>query len=126
MIIPVSYISLKTDRFPEIVFIVHLLIELVAGIVRTFIVLPKIEMKIKDYFKLVYRPVTIVFCLSLFTGYIFVHILKDNLVFQLIVFILSELFMIGIIYTLGLTRQERLKMNTIASTVKSKITNYDR
>lgn len=126
MIIPLSYICLKTDRFPEIVFIVHLLIELVAGIVRTFIVLPKIEMKIKDYFKLVYRPVTIVFFLSLFTGYIFVHILKDNLVSQLIVFILSELFMIGIIYTLGLTRQERLKMNTIASTVKSKITSNDR
>lgn len=49
MIVPISYIVLKVYKIPELVFVVHLVIELLSSYIRIKIVLPKIRMSIKDY-----------------------------------------------------------------------------
>lgn len=57
-IVPISYVALKYFKVqPEIVFIIHILIEIITQIFRLKIVLPMINMKIIDYLKFVLSPI---------------------------------------------------------------------
>ena len=61
LILPIAYILLKFWGIrPEYVFLVHILIEICTQFVRLKIVLPMIQMKLKDYLVKVIEPVILV------------------------------------------------------------------
>lgn len=65
LIVPLSYLGLSIGFPPESVFIIHLVIESIAQIIRIFIVTPKIHMSFGDYMKNVYLIVIPILILSL-------------------------------------------------------------
>lgn len=66
LIFPIAYICLKLGMLPRIVFIVHLLVEIMAQFVRVWVVCPMIKMNKHDYLINVIKPILKVsFCSSL-------------------------------------------------------------
>lgn len=57
LIFPVAYLCLKLGMLPEIVFIVHLLVEILAQFVRVWVVCPMIKMNKHDYLVNVIKPI---------------------------------------------------------------------
>ena len=128
-IVPVSFCVLKLEKLPELVFVVHLFVELLASYIRIKIVLPKIGMRVCDYCKCVYLPLTSlnIFCpftypnskfftsnnasfLSLFLG--------DSFFSIVLLISLLSLFLIFLVYEIGLNQNERKK---IVEFIKTKI-----
>lgn len=118
MIVPISYIVLKVYKIPELVFVVHLVIELLSSYIRIKIVLPKIRMSIKDYFKSIYLPLFAIFSITiLFCVFLTTHIgLKDNISSSILLCLLLEMFMSLLIYTVGLNKEERGKIILLLNT----------
>ena len=112
MIVPVSYISLKLYGIPELVFVVHLMIELFSGFIRIYIVLPKIHMAFVDYCKSIYVPLFLVFSLSiLFSYFLTTYMDLGNSLLSVILFCcLFEFFIFILIYMFGVKNEERTKL----------------
>ena len=113
LIVPLSYLALKIYNWPAIVFVVHLLLNLMAQYVRVYIVLPKIGMSIYAYLKEVVLPITPVLVLPLFLGTYLSGLTND----RISGFILSVLFSVSLtlvmIYWVGLKKTEREKIVSI-------------
>lgn len=108
LIVPFSYFFIKDLRIPELVFIVHLSFELIAGIVRIKIVLPKIRMSIHEYFQDIYFPLALVFILSLFLGYYLTRLMPgQNICSNIIEIVLMEIAWFIIIVIFGLSKSEK-------------------
>ena len=112
MIVPVSYIVLKIYKIPELVFVVHLVIELLSSYIRIKIVLPKINMSIKDYFKSIYSPLFLIFSISIFICFFLLKYLNmgHDIFSALSVCILLEISMIALIFIIGLNSSERIRL----------------
>lgn len=108
MIVPVSYFMLKLWQIPIIVFVVHLVIDNIAQIVRVAISLPKIDMPIKDYINDVYLRILPVFVLSFISPIIIYFFMSEGLCRFLISLIVTETVMMFVIYSVGITQEERL------------------
>lgn len=117
-IVPVSFCVLKLEKLPELVFVVHLFVELLASYIRIKIVLPKIGMRVCDYCKCVYLPLTIVFVLSVLFGSFLSLFLGDSFFSIVLLISLLSLFLIFLVYEIGLNQNERKK---IVEFIKTKI-----
>ena len=112
MIVPLSYIALRTWHIPVLVFVIHFMIECLAHIIRLRIVLPKIGMKICEYFRVLYIKL-----IGLFLSLIVISI-AFNLFFLECIgrFFLSsiclEFFLLICIYKMILSKKEKLYMRT--------------
>lgn len=123
MIVPVSYIALKMYKIPELVFVVHLAIELLSSYIRIKIVLPKIGMSVADYFKSIYLPLLTVFSGSILLCFILVTYigLGNDIPSALLACLLLEASMFMLIYVIGLNGYEREQLVYALKNVKSKI-----
>ena len=107
MILPISYLCLKIG-FPACsVFIVHLIIECLAQVVRLFIIKPMIELSIGEFVKNVILKIILVSFLTILLPY-YVHTAMHGgwlrLVFVAVASFLSATFIIG---GIGLSTPER-------------------
>ncbi len=107
MIVPVSYLTLKIWQIPVLVFIVHLIFENVAQIIRVLIVLPKIDMPIRVYIKDVYLRVLPVFLLSFISPFVIQRFIAEGLLRFVVDLVVTEIVMSLIIYTIGLNFDDR-------------------
>jgi len=107
LIMPISYFALKIWQIPILVFIVHLIIELMAQFVRISIVVPKIRMSFLSYVKQVYFRILPVFFFPLLISYILSFILPKGILSVIIVIFFLEVVLLTLIYYIGLTYQER-------------------
>lgn len=107
MIVPVSYFMLKLWQIPIIVFVVHLVIDNIAQIIRMKIVLPKINMKMGAYVKDIYFRIIPVFVLSLVAPIMIYSIMDEGLTRFLLSLVVTEIIMMMSIYLIGLTPSER-------------------
>lgn len=117
LIVPVSYFALKLEKIPEIVFCIHLFIELLTGFIRIIIVLPKIGMKIISYIRCIYIPTALVFFINLFAGLGISSVTNYSLSIKIGGLCLLEAVIIISTFFLGLTSKEKLL-------VKSRLTNF--
>lgn len=115
LIVPISYFILKLYALPIVVFYVHLIVELLAQIVRLKIVLPKIRMSIKDYICCVYIPVIPVFFIPIITYLILNFYLEESILRLIFNFTIIELLIILITIAVGLNRMERNALFTYVS-----------
>ena len=107
LIMPISYVVLMMWHIPILVFVVHLIIEFCAQIVRIIIVLPKIRMSIYHYFSNVYMKIIPVFILP----FIAIYFCKSSEINPSLRFVFItctvELVIILSIYVIGLNSKER-------------------
>ncbi|HJH77894.1 MAG TPA: MATE family efflux transporter [Prevotellaceae bacterium] len=122
LIVPISYIVLKFYTIPELVFLVHLAIELLSNYIRIKIVLPKINMSITYYFKYIYLPLLIVFSIAILLCVILtVYMgLGTNFSSTLLVCIILEILISILICLIGLNNSERKQIINIFKNMKSK------
>lgn len=109
MIVPIAYFLLKYFNIrPEVVFVVHIIVEICTQYVRLKIVLPMINMKLGRYFKEVVLPILLVVLVSpiipLGSYYKFYD---ESFLFFLIICSVCVLCSGFAIFTLGCTSNER-------------------
>ena len=108
LIVPTAYLILKIYPVPEIVFIVHFFIAIIAQVFRIFLLKKMIGLVIREYLRLVvFRSMLVLMSTILIIGCIDVLFLNklDN-------FFLTSLFSIiltlGISFLVGLTKEEKI------------------
>lgn len=123
-ILPIDYFILKIfDVVPEIVFCIHIIIELCAQYARVRIVLPMIEMDIVSYFKEVILPIFKVLILSPILPLVFYLSMEQSLSSFFIVCIVSLFSVILVSYIVGCNdREQTFLRNKILNVIK-RITN---
>ena len=107
LIVPVSYYSVKIYQIPIIVFFVHLIFETIAQVARLIIVLPKIQMPIREYFKEVYLKLIPVFFFPLIISFCINSNFAEGLARFIINFFAIELSIILLLVFLILNQEEK-------------------
>lgn len=120
-ILPLSYIALKLGKDPESVFIIHLIVSIIAFIVRLFIIRPMINLKISQYFKSVIVKCILVAGISLILPLIFNNILEYSIINCLVECIICIISVTLSAYYFGLDNTERFFINQKILSVIKKI-----
>ena len=109
MIVPIAYLMLKCFNVrPEIVFIVHIIVELCTQYARLRVVLPMINMKFNNYFKDVIIPILWVILLSpILPLVVYSNISSENFLSFFIICSICVFSLFPIILILGCTSNER-------------------
>ena len=106
-IVPISYFVLKLGAPPISVYIVHLIVAIVAFIVRLIIVRPMIKLSLSHYIKLVILPCFFVVVISFVISYVTKFALPETILSSIIVCLVSVLSVAVSSYFIGLTQRER-------------------
>lgn len=108
LILPISYVALKLGSIPEIVFVVHLVISVIAFTFRVLIIGRMISFSFLQYMSKVVLPITSVFVFSSFFSIMFFYLIPnhDPIKAAIVIFLTIILTLIGILF-LGLNHFER-------------------
>ncbi len=113
LILPVSYIYLKLGYAPYVVFIVHLVIAILAFIIRLFIVRPLIDLSIKEFFiKVIFKCFVLLIFSSSIPLLMRSILYIPNLLNFFIVCVVSVLSVLLFSYLFALDKTERLFLKT--------------
>lgn len=107
LIVPLSYVALKIGAKPETVFIIQLIIEVTAQFIRVVIVLPKVDMTILQYLKVVYLRVTPAFFIPFVLSLYIKSLMEPNLITFIINLVISEMLTLMAVFFVGLGKVER-------------------
>lgn len=121
LILPVSYIVLKLDFPAYSVFIVHFIIEIIAQFARMFMLRSLIGIRIREYFKYIYMPVSLVVLCSVVLPFIVYESMNDTTLRFCIMCIISMLSVGLTVYLIGLSGNERVFVCSKAAEFYSKI-----
>ena len=106
-IVPISYIALKVESKPEIVFIIQLAIAIIAQIARVIMIRPLINISYRKYLKdIVFRSVIVMIVASILPIYIYEQ-MDENLLRLMCVVICCSVSIMITILLLGLNNKER-------------------
>lgn len=108
MVVPAAYIVLKMGGVPWTVFAVYLLISILAYIATIYIVLPKINMSIKDYTLHVLKPCSLVLLLSLITPAVMKQLTNTGIWQSLLTIIITVIITGVLCYTIGIDKEMRV------------------
>ena len=121
LILPISYVFLRQGFDAYIVFIVHLVMEIVAQAARIHITSKLINFSVLNYLKEVLYPIISVCVLSLIIPVMVYYLIDESWLKTIVMLITCLVSSILAIYSLGLTTSERsIIMNKIRS-IKEKI-----
>lgn len=119
MIVPVSYFSLKLWQIPILVFVIHLVIDNIAQIIRIAIVLPKIKMPVREYLKEVYLRILPVFLISFLVPLMLQHQMTEGWLRFVLSLVTTEIVILLSIMVAGLKLEERaMVMKFVRKTLK--------
>lgn len=107
MILPISYVVVKSGAPAYSVFIVHFFMEIVAQIARMYMLRKLIDMPMTAYLQHIYRPVIMVVALSCILPIYVHHQFPEGLVRFLVVGVTCVLSVGGTAFIVGLTKDER-------------------
>lgn len=125
LILPIAYILLKFWGIrPEYVFLVHILIEICTQFVRLKIVLPMIQMKLKDYLVKVIEPVILVIIVAPVIPYFLYKNIEMGYVSFFLVCSLCIVCSSLVIYFLGCSVSERVFLKGKVHEMISKFIRY--
>lgn len=106
-VVPAAYIVLKMGGAPWMVFAVYLVISILAYIATIRIVLPQINMDLKDYSFHVLRPCAFVLFLSLITPVIMKQLTGSGILFSLLNIAITVVITGVLCFTLGIDKEMR-------------------
>lgn len=123
LMLPISYIALKSGAIPEIVFVVQLLVTFAAQLVMLFVLRPLIKLSLREYVLEVFIRTGIVTVLAAIPSYFTFKILPENIWTLLVVCGVSVVFSALFIYFIGLNKSEKDMVLSYVKPVLSKIRN---
>lgn len=121
MILPISYVCLKLGCPAYSVFIVHFIMESITQIVRMFMLRPLIGIRVRDYFINIYKKVSFVIIFSIIVPLFVYENLNDTILRFFIVCIVCILSVGTVVYTIGLSNNERAFVREKVGTMMNKI-----
>ena len=121
MILPVSYVCLKLGCPAYSVFIVHFVMESIAQLARMIMLRPLIGIRISDYIKNIYVRVVTVVALSVFVPFVVYENMDDTVARFFAMCLICVLSVSTVVYTVGLSRNERVFVKTKAMAMMSKV-----
>lgn len=121
MILPISYVCLKLGCPAYSVFIVHFVIEAIAQVARMIMLRPLIGIRIRDYFSNVYSKVLLVVVLSVIVPFFVYENMNDTVLRFFVLCIICVLSVGIVIYTIGLSKNERIFVRAKVSSICNKI-----
>lgn len=121
MILPISYVCLKLGCPAYSVFIVHFIMESITQIVRMIMLRPLIGIKVSDYFINIYKKVAFVSILSLIAPFFVYKNLNDTTTRFFTVCIVCIISVSTVVYTIGLSKNERVFVKTKVGAMVNKI-----
>ncbi|WP_223577736.1 hypothetical protein [Sphingobacterium sp. GVS05A] len=107
MILPVSYLFLRWGYPPEIVFVVHLALAVLAQLIRVWIVAPAIQMSYTRYLNNIIGRILVVVIPFLPCVFLVHQFMSPGWLRLLTVSIVSVLFMLVFLYLLGMEQIEK-------------------
>ncbi len=125
-IVPIAYIVLKLGGNPITVYYVHLAVCFIALLARLFIVRPMINLSIRKFFTAVMLPCLLVSLFSLGLSYLVRIMLPEGILYAMIVCGVSILMVAACAYSIGLSKGERVFVNSKAVVVLNKIAHHDK
>ena len=111
LIVPVSYIALRSGLPPYSVFVVYLAITILTHIVRIAIFSRQINMPYFNVLDVAYTHITRVFCIDMIILYALNNLLPVSHFFTSVFYITSVIATCIVIYYLGLKKNERIRIN---------------
>ncbi len=118
--LPISFIFLKLGYPPQSTMLISVIITIVNLIARVNIVSKLVQFKRIDFFKKVVLPIILVAMVSIIIPLILASLLDIGFGRLIATIIASLISIIGTIYLIGLTRDEKLFVNNKISTLKLK------
>lgn len=119
LVLPLAYVLAKTGCNPSVILILSAFINIIAQVVRLFIIRSQIGFPVLGYAKNVFIPTGIVFALSILFTTIVDYIMPYQIVYSILSIAISVLFSIVVILCFGLSKKERdLAMSFIKSKTK--------
>jgi len=107
-VVPVAYVVLKMGGAPWTVFATYLLISILAYIATIRIVLPQIQMSVKDYALHVLKPCLFVLLLSLIVPAIMMQLTDTGIWLSLLTIAITVISTGVLCYTIGLDKDIRV------------------
>lgn len=108
LVFPICYVLLKFFHAEaEYVFCVHLIIELIAQLIRVGMILPRISMSVMNYFRKVVFPIICVVLVSSAIPLVVFFNLEQNVITFFLICFISAVCVLGTVYTLGCNDRER-------------------
>lgn len=120
-IVPIAYVVLKFGGSPESVYLVHLVICIVAFVIRLWVIKPMIKLSLRQYFSSVILRCLIVLMVSLPLCILIKHILPIGILASIMVCVFSIVEALIITYLLGLTSAERDFIHAKCTEISKKI-----
>lgn len=124
-IVPIAYVVLKLGGAPTSVYIVHLCICVIAFFTRLLIIRPMIKLSIRSFTSAVILPCVIVSLVAYILSRLVKELLPDSLIGVLLVCFISAVIVALLAYLIGLTKGERLFVNTKLVEVRNKLFHRD-
>lgn len=121
LILPVSYIVLKMGFPAYSVFIVHFAMESFAQVARMIILRPLIGIRIREYFKYIYTPVILVVLFSIIIPFVVYESMNEAVSRFFTECIVCMLSVGSVVYTIGLSKNERIFVRLKAAEFYHKI-----
>ena len=118
MIVPVSWLFLKKYNIPELVYIVHLTIELIANWIRVWVVMPKVRMRWTYYLSKIYLPPVVALIATLALCLLANNLFLPSITGRLGMLLTSEAILLLFACLIGMDKEER---HTAMAFIKSKI-----
>lgn len=123
MILPISYVGLKLGLPAYSVFVFHFIMEVIAQFARMIMLRSLIGIRIHEYIKFVYFPVISVVLLSVFIPFN-IYINMEGTILRFFLLCLACLIsVILVVYIIGLSREERIFVNSKIIMVYRKLIN---
>ena len=124
-IVPIAYVVLKLGGDPTSVYIVHLAICILAFFTRLLIIRPMIKLSIRNFTSAVILPCLMVAIGSFILSRLVKEFLPASLIGVLLVCFISAVIVALLAYLIGLTKGERLFVNTKIVEVRNKLFHRD-
>ena len=110
--VPISYLLLKNGSEPFVVFKVSIIMSTLAQIARLLFMRYMHKMSIREYISNVLIRVLVVLSLSLLCSYLFSVVFRETFVLFCVFVFLSCLLTVVLSYFVGITTNERAKVNS--------------
>ena len=108
--LPCAYFILRNGYPPYSVYVTTISFAIFTQIGRLIIILPKINMGLKKYNAMIMIPSFKVLCMAILFIFISNHLNTDTVISNICISIISIIYIVVIIFSLGISREERKRI----------------
>lgn len=121
-LLPLAYIALKYFQVsPELAMLIYLFVEIITQLARVWVIYPRVGLKRLDYLTRILVPVSAVILIAGAISLVFKHLLENNVSYNILMLVFSEIITIAVIILIGLNSKERLMIKSKFHSVIKKI-----